>query len=330
MRKYHVAFSFAGENRTYVESVFSYLKENSSLKVFYDRDNEIHLWGKNLLETFQDIYTRDAHFVVMFISADYVRKGFPMQERRYALDRSIESAKEYILLAKFDGDIDVPGIPTSMAYIDLSRCSPEEFAQKIIKKMTERGLYFGEHVIQKSCSVNKFRSDTISRSTVTIKSENGAPIESVDVWMFKPNGTHNGWKSNANGQATFTKMKSGDFYTVFCAHPDYPAVIVDNHEAGFDISISMNKSSGIGSTMFDSTGYLPGLKGRLNPILDSSKRTYIYGDNIAINGSVDGQPKHFEFGENINLEDCDGNVVDIRILRIIGECAILNYKPHTA
>jgi len=329
MRKYHVAFSFAGEDRAYVESVFSYLEENSSLKVFYDRDNESFLWGKNLLEIFQDIYTRDAHFVVMFISADYVRKGFPTQERRYALDRAIESAEEYILLAKFDDTV-VPGIPTSMACIDLSRCSPDEFAQKIIEKMTERGLYFGEPTIQESCSVNKFRSDTFSRSTVTIKSENGAPIESVDVRMFKPNGTHNGRKSNANGQATFTKMKSGDFYTVFCAHPDCPAVIVDNHQAGFDISISMNKSSGFGSTMFDSTGYLPGMKGRLNPILDSSKRTYIYGDNIAINGSVDGQPKHFEFGENINLEDCDGNVVDIRILRIIGKCAILDYKTHTA
>lgn len=329
MRKYHVAFSFAGEDRAYVESVFSYLKEHSSLRVFYDRDNETFLWGKNLPETLQDIYTRDAHFVVMFISANYVRKEFPTQERRYAMDRAIKSAKEYILLAKFD-DIDVPGIPASMAYIDLSRCSPEEFAQKIIKKMTERGLYFGEPAILESCSVNKSRSDTLSRSAFTIKNENGAPIESVDVRIFKPNGTHNGWKSNANGQATFTNMKSGDFYAIFCAHPDYPAVIVDNLQAGYDISISMNKSSGIGSTMFDSAGCLPGLKGRLNPILDSSKRTYIYGDNVAINGSVDGQPKRFEFGKNINLEDCDGDVVDIRILRIIGKCVILDYKPYTA
>lgn len=56
------------------------------------------------------------------------------------------------------------------------------------------------------------------------------------------------------------------------------------------------------------TGYIPGLKGRLNPILDSSNRTYLYADNIAIDGGK-GQPVGFNVNVPFELEDADGTVV---------------------
>lgn len=327
MRKYHVAFSFAGEDREYVEKVLSYLKKNSTLRVFYDKDNETHLWGKNLLEVFQDIYTREAHFVVMFVSANYVRKVFPKQERRYAMDRALESEEEYILLAKFD-DTEIPGISPSTSYIDLRECLPEEFAQKIIKKMTKKGLYFGEPISQEFYSVKKTSSNLSSQSIFTTINGNSSPLPDVDVRTFHPNGTSRAKKSDAEGQTTFSNIKQGDFYSIFCAHPNYPAAIIDNHEAGFNLTIQMKPNNGIGSAIFNSTGYLPGLEGRLNPILDNFGRTYLYADNIAINGSTERQPRDFKYGKNVRLEDCNGRVANIRFLRIIGRYALLDYIVH--
>ena len=47
MSKYHVALSFAGEDRTYVEKVALQLQAEG-VDVFYDKFEEADLWGKDL------------------------------------------------------------------------------------------------------------------------------------------------------------------------------------------------------------------------------------------------------------------------------------------
>ena len=324
MRKYHVAFSFAGEEREYVEKVFLSLKEESNLRVFYDRDNDIALWGKNLVEVFQDIYTKEAHFVVMFVSKNYIKKAFPRQEKRFALDRAIENVEEYILPARFD-DSEVDGIPKTTAYIDLRNLDHVIFAQMIIDKITQKGLYFGD-IFNENSHSEKVRKNTPAETILTTKDEKNSPIADIDVRLFRKNETHRSQKSNSNGRVVFEDIAPKEIHTIFLAHPDFPAVIVDNFENNFDLEITIFPKQGVGSAIFEGTGYIPDFQGRLNPILDSS--TYLYADNIAINGSVDGQPRYFTFGENISLEDCEGNVVDIRILRIVGDSAILDYIVH--
>src|ERR1700730_1996566 len=49
--------------------------------------------------------------------------------------------------------------------------------------------------------------------------------------------------------------------------------------------IVLPRTDNVGSMVIDSTGYIPGLAGRLTPILDSINRTYLYADNIAIDGN---------------------------------------------
>jgi len=46
-QKYHVALSFAGEDRAYVERVATQLV-SEGVTVFYDKFEEATLWGKNL------------------------------------------------------------------------------------------------------------------------------------------------------------------------------------------------------------------------------------------------------------------------------------------
>jgi hypothetical protein len=77
-----------------------------------------------------------------------------------------------------------------------------------------------------------------------------------------------------------------------------------------------------------STGYVPGLVGRLNPIRDSGGRTYLYADNIAIDGGED-QPAKFAINIPIELEDADGTVVYVTVKHIAGRVALLQFTRRT-
>jgi hypothetical protein len=100
-KKYHVALSFAGEDRAYVEKVATQLVAEG-VTVFYDRFEEATLWGKNLYTHLNDVYENKALFTVMFISEHYKNKVWTNHERESAQARAFENNKEYILPAFFD------------------------------------------------------------------------------------------------------------------------------------------------------------------------------------------------------------------------------------
>ena len=52
--EYDVALSFAGEDREYIEKVADKLDQDG-IKVFYDKFEEIDLWGKNLYDHLDDV-----------------------------------------------------------------------------------------------------------------------------------------------------------------------------------------------------------------------------------------------------------------------------------
>ena len=130
---YDVALSFAGEDRPYVEEVAEALKAKG-IKVFYDAYEKVDMWGKNLVEHFADVYQRRSRFVVMFVSKHYVQKAWPRHERRHAQARALVAKEEYILPARFD-DTDVPGMTSTVAYVDLRAVAPKEFAAMIERKL---------------------------------------------------------------------------------------------------------------------------------------------------------------------------------------------------
>ena len=71
-KPYDVALSFAGEDRPYVSQVAEYVRKRG-LNVFYDSFFEVELWGKDLNETLDTVYRKEAQFVVIFISSSYVK-----------------------------------------------------------------------------------------------------------------------------------------------------------------------------------------------------------------------------------------------------------------
>ena len=84
--------------------------------------------------------------------------------------------------------------------------------------------------------------------------------------------------------------------------------------------------SGGGAIFSEGTGHLPGLRGRLNPILDTSDRTYLYADNIAI-GEGRQQPVPFRPGKPVRLTDARGTELSVTILDILGRSSLIEYRP---
>jgi hypothetical protein len=139
MREYHVALSFAGEDREYVERVAAKLTSDG-VRVFYDRYEDVDLWGKDLYIHLCDIYENSAQFTVMFVSKAYRDKLWTNHERRSAQARALSERKEYILPAFFDESIEVPGLAKTIGRITLSERTPEQVATLIVKKLEKAGV----------------------------------------------------------------------------------------------------------------------------------------------------------------------------------------------
>ena len=91
--RWDVALSFAGAQRRYVEQVASALKARG-VRCFYDADEQIDLWGKDLAEELSAIYGEQAATVVVFVSAEYAARDWTRLERRAALNRAVRERRE--------------------------------------------------------------------------------------------------------------------------------------------------------------------------------------------------------------------------------------------
>ena len=130
---FDVVLSFAGKDREYVKKVAQYLSKKKVM-LFYDENEQVRLWGKDLAEHFELLYRRSGKYCVIFISKAYVESMWTRLERRAALARALTEQNEYILPARFD-HTEVPGIPPSIHYISLSNKAPAKLGRVILEKL---------------------------------------------------------------------------------------------------------------------------------------------------------------------------------------------------
>ena len=132
--EYDVALSFAGEDREYVARVVEYLQQEG-ISVFYDRSEEVKLWGKDLAVALDEIYRKKALCVVLFISKAYAQKAWTTFEKGSALAGAIARiGQDFILPARFD-DTDIPGLNPNIAYVELRNYTPDTFAALLAEKV---------------------------------------------------------------------------------------------------------------------------------------------------------------------------------------------------
>lgn len=326
--EFDIALSFAGEDREYVDKVAGILK-SKGISVFYDKFEEATLWGKNLYEYLSDIYSNKAFYTIMFISEHYNKKLWTNHERRAMQSRAFQENQEYILPARFDDTI-IPGLLPTIGYISLVEKSPEDFCEIIIKKLISSGRTVPSEQIRKCLSILvRIPRPIPSEFVIRLKSEKAEPLCDATVFLIADNNTYLSQKTDSSGIAVFT-LNVLRQYKLYVAHANCPAYMLEKIDPNDNFELMLYSSENIGSVICDGTGYIPGLKGRLNPILDTINRTYLYANNIAIDGGKI-QPVTFKPGVPMDLEDCDGMIMQVTIKDIQGSVSLIEYvKPIIA
>jgi predicted nucleic acid-binding protein len=187
-------------------------------------------------------------------------------------------------------------------------------------RQEEKQIYL-EEVEQQSTSINIDSKESVR---VTARDETGNPIVNAHILLIRENKTYLSGVTDAKGAVLF-EIPKGRLFTVFCSHNNFPAYIAREFEPVIVLEIRLKKAENTGSIICsDGTGYLPNFEGRLNPIRDTSDRLYLYGDNIAIEGGQQ-QPVSFTLGKPLQLEDCNGKVMQIKIIEVIGRSSLIEF-----
>lgn len=132
--KFQVALSFAGEQREYVEEVARCLVAKG-IAVFYDLFEAKSLWGNDIIDYLQTVFSDRSDFVVIFVSKEYVDKPWTNHERKATLSQMIQKKSEYVLPVLMDDTWPLPGLPQSTMYLKGSDYSPAQLSESIAEKL---------------------------------------------------------------------------------------------------------------------------------------------------------------------------------------------------
>ena len=154
----------------------------------------------------------------------------------------------------------------------------------------------------------------------------GGPLSGTQVVALYPNKTWMQGETDTFGRVSFG-FHSDLPITVFCAAPGFTARVERDWRPTEPLSVQLEELPAGGSTVFpERTGRLPGLTGRLNPILDDRDRMYLYATNIAIDEGRQ-QPVHFKLNQPLRLTDVNGVEWTVRFVEMVGKSTLLEYEP---
>ena len=161
--------------------------------------------------------------------------------------------------------------------------------------------------------------------TVICHDQHQQPLAGAHVVLVAPNGTYLTAHSDDHGVARL-QLPDGQPGTLLLAHPSCSGQVITDFRPSERVHYTLQQHGHEthGSVIFEqSTGSVPGLAGRLNPILDTSGRTYIFGDQPV-------QPAVFTVGKPLTAEDALRHRLTLEVKFILGRTSLIEYRGHAA
>ena len=162
-----------------------------------------------------------------------------------------------------------------------------------------------------------------------IKSRGGETIGSAAMLAAFPNGTYRTGQTDTDGECRLYLYRVDQEMKVLVAaedHLPYHTNLIPGNSAIVPLELEPSKDDKKALLFTRSTGYIPGIEGRLNPHKDG----YVYADNIAINGRLATPAAHFQIGECLHLIDVFGVETTVRFLVVEGQFSLIEYTEPKA
>jgi len=186
--EYDVVLSFAGEDRQHAEKMADLLKADG-FKVFYDKYEEVNLWGKNLYDHLSEVYSKQGKFCVMFLSQYYATKQWPTIERQNAQARAFNEHKEYILPIRID-DTTIPGIPVTICYQDVRQKDINDIYVILREKLSQSNSAATEHSVLNRHILDTGRNLNTFEKLIEIERWKKEFIDNREIWVCEIDNTY--------------------------------------------------------------------------------------------------------------------------------------------
>ena len=130
--RFDFALSFAGAQRDIARQLRDALDQRG-FDVFFDKDFEEEMLGKNGIEYLRKVYSEESRYCVVLISKEYDRRNWTKLEREIMQARQLNSGDD-ILLPVLISDYKARWLLASRIYFDLKNRSLTDLVELLEKK----------------------------------------------------------------------------------------------------------------------------------------------------------------------------------------------------
>ena len=152
----------------------------------------------------------------------------------------------------------------------------------------------------------------------------GLPIGNADILLIGADGVYLRSTTGLDGSAQFGPTPIAD-PVAFVAHVSHPAEAVSQLQHSTRVVLQSQRNTG-SLICTSNRAQVKGLLGSISLIHDQQDRTYMYAENIAIDGG-EQQPVNVELGRPTRLQSIDGAAVAIIPRAVRGHCFLLDVAP---
>ena len=176
------------------------------------------------------------------------------------------------------------------------------------------------------CHLLTLQAQVVQKIAVKLVDDAGVPVKGAQVSAIL--------KSGAYQDALWDKV-SGHYkcepteqcIKVFAAAVGHEATVARFPRDGGEFPMVLKKSPTKNSAVIHRSGFLPGIDGSINPILDNSSRTYIYTRKIGLEHKSRPalQPLYFSLNKPIDAVSPTGRNFKIWVIDITQQVSVVEY-----
>jgi hypothetical protein len=169
MKRFRIAFSFAGETIDFVAKVAAILAERfGESSILYHKYHEAEFARARLGRYLPKLYHEETDLVVVVICQDYAEKEWPGLEWDAVFDLLKKRKEAEVMLCRFD-QATIEGLFSDAGYIELDNKTPDQAATLILQRLALNEGKPKDHYTSKRPTVSQTERGGLQTSSILTK-----------------------------------------------------------------------------------------------------------------------------------------------------------------